>query len=316
MTNILKSTMKRYEIAEINAMADRDFNTLINLSEERFNKYLHILRDDIVKMGDIKKLIFLAGPSSSGKTTTAHKIKDIFDKVYPKNCIISMDDFYIDRDLAPIRPDGSQNLEGPESIDIKAMENSLKDLINSGSAQIPVFDFTTGKPSDTVKDVELCHNGVIIVEGLNALNPKVTDPFENMAEVETYKVGVFTDVAFMDGENEYIKPRQNRLTRRIIRDLKFRATSPKDTLEMWKYVYEGEREYIYPYINHADRIVGTTLLYEPCLYAEYLMEMAEKEQDLEIKEQLLELCNVYQVFTTPKQQFTLPDDSIIREFLG
>lgn len=297
-------------------MAERDFKALIKLSEERFNKYLEVLREDIVKMGEKKKLIFLAGPSSSGKTTTAHKIKDMFDNVYTQNCILSMDDFYIDRDLAPLRPDGSKNLEGPESVDIKAMENSIKALIINGKAEIPLFDFTTGKPSEMVKNVELCHNGVIIVEGLNALNPMVTEPFEDVEDVSIYKVGIFTDVAFMDGEEEYIKPRENRLARRIIRDLKFRATSPKDTLEMWRYVYEGEREYIYPFINNADRIVGTTLLYEPCLYAEYLMEMAEKEENPEIKGQLLEFSNIYKVFSTPKVEFKLPDDSIIREFLG
>ena len=317
MNQNLITNIENIAISDINNRAKKDFVEFVHTCEKEYDRRLWKLCDILISREDKKKILFIAGPSCSGKTTTANKIKSMLDQKISGNCIVSMDDFYIDRELAPLRADGSKNLEGYEAIDIAGLIKCIKELISVGKTRIPLFDFTVSKPSENYKEIDMGDTGVIIVEGLNALNPIVTDQFKNKEEVYLLEVGIFTNVSFMNNDGEVqISPVENRLARRIIRDMKFRATSPQKTFDIWKYVIDGEKEYIYPYIGEADMIIGTTMLYEPCLYAKYLAELIEQEKNPDIKQQLEDVYRVYEVFFVPDFEVVIPEDSIIREFLG
>lgn len=298
----------------VNSVARRGINDLINKCEENYNEKIRKIADDIEKSDSERTLIFLAGPSSSGKTTTAHRIEaEIKSRGYSA-CVISMDDFYLKREETPVRSDGSYNLESLYALDVPLIEKCMTELLNKGETEVPIFDFLIKKTSGT-KKIKLEKKGCVIMEGLNAINPSVCDI---KGEGNIVKVYVSTATTFVLGKKEIMSPKLNRLIRRMVRDVKFRNTSPQETLEMWHYVTEGEEIYIDPYKDSVDYQINTTMIYEPLLYKEYLTELLEKSEDGSLaKEEISKILAILAPFNeADKEKVSIPQNSIINEFLG
>ena len=298
----------------VNSVARRGINDLINKCEENYSESIRKIADDIEKDDSERTLVFLAGPSSSGKTTTAHRIEaEVRSRGYSA-CVISMDDFYLKREETPIRSDGSYNLESLYALNVPLIEKCMTELLNKGETDVPIFDFLTKETTGT-KRITLDKKGCVIMEGLNAINPAVCDI---KGKGKVLKVYVSTQTSFMLGKRQIMSPKLNRLIRRMVRDVKFRNTSPQETLEMWHYVTEGEEIYIDPYKDDADYQINTTMVYEPLLYKEYLTELLDRSEGNSVAiDGINKILDVLSPFNeADKEKVEIPANSIINEFLG
>ena len=298
----------------VNSVARRGINDLINKCEENYSESIRKIADDIEKDDSERTLVFLAGPSSSGKTTTAHRIEaEVRSRGYSA-CVISMDDFYLKREETPIRSDGSYNLESLYALNVPLIEKCMTELLNKGETDVPIFDFLTKETTGT-KRITLDKKGCVIMEGLNAINPAVCDI---KGKGKVLKVYVSTQTSFMLGKRQIMSPKLNRLIRRMVRDVKFRNTSPQETLEMWHYVTEGEEIYIDPYKDDADYQINTTMVYEPLLYKEYLTELLDRSGGNSVAiDGINKILDVLSPFNeADKEKVEIPANSIINEFLG
>lgn len=297
----------------VNSLAKQGIDEFIDECEKNYQQHIEKIVKDIIKSGKERTLIFLAGPSSSGKTTTAHRIEAELMKNGYDAAVVSMDDFYLKREETPIRSDGTYNLESLYALDVPLIEKCMTELLNVGETEIPIFDFKVKKTVGTNK-VSLKGKGCVIMEGLNAINPAVCDIDD---EGSILKVYVSTATTFMLDNEEIMTPRHNRLIRRMVRDVKFRNTPPAETLEMWPYVVEGEEIYIDPYKDDVDYQINTTMLYEPLLYKEYLNDLLHDNDNSESAiTEIKNLLEILNPFKEINQTVKIPENSIMNEFLG
>lgn len=258
------------------------------------------------------KIILLSGPSSSGKTTTANKIKQALGDIGVGCIVISLDDFYRDKVDIPRLPDGSYDFESIEALDIPCINTCFKELVETGRSDFPVFDFVTAARSRLVNHVTLTDGGVMIIEGIHALNPRL---LERELLPQVYKIYVCVQRQVMDRSGLLLSAKDIRLVRRMIRDNNFRNTPPSETLAMWKNVCDGEERYIKPFKHAADVVVDTFHLYEPCVYHHYLLPvLAERAQGKPL-ETFIRLEERLQRFADIDKAH-IPADSLLREFIG
>ena len=258
-------------------------------------------------------LILLAGPSSSGKTTASHLLTDYFETMNVKAHVISLDDFFIGRDQAPLLPNGRPDFESLAALDVDRIQQCLTGLVNRGRCEMPVFNFTTGAPEIFTRTVSAGENDVVIVEGLHALNPLLTETIPPESFLRVY-ISVKQGICDMNGE--IIRARQIRLLRRMVRDYYYRACSPERTLEMWEDVCQGEDLYIQPFKRQADLTVNSLHLYEPCIFrvlALPLLKQLQQKQPQNLKvENLLQQLNRFE----PLDPSLVPETSLLQEFIG
>lgn len=258
------------------------------------------------------KIAMISGPSSSGKTTTAHMLQSYLKDFGVNSSIISMDNFYKGRGLAPVDSNGDYDYESVEALDVQAIKETFQSIIMHGECDIPNYDFSLGKASGTT-NIKVEKNDIIIVEGIHALNPIFTNkiPEENLI-----KVYVSVKQQIKDANGEVFSPLDLRLVRRIVRDVRDRDTDPEGTLAMWDRVVAGENSYIRPYRILADYTVNSIHLYEPCVLRTMAIPILrdipldspyyKKARDLESRLMRFE----------PVDADLVPDSSMIREFIG
>lgn len=258
-------------------------------------------------------LVMLSGPSSSGKTTTALLIRDGLREMGIDAHTVSLDNFYRGRELAPRLPDGNFDYESPEALDLPRLEDCMKRLLRDGKADMPEFDFHTGRPAPETKELSLRRDSVVIFEGIHALNPV----FENHVPRENvFKVFVNTISPIYDKEGKLMARRDIRLVRRLLRDYRFRSSSLENTLHMWQQVVRGENLYLFPYVDTVDVVIDTTHAYEPCVFAgELLPLLREVAADNPFSDTVRHLIDVLGRFT-PIDAAQVPKETLLREFLG
>lgn len=303
-------------------MADIDIRTINSrLSEnpdgfiaECENAYRSQL-DAVVREIDAVKgrvLVMLAGPSSSGKTTTAGLIARKLYALGRNAVVVSLDDFYLDQDVPRTFEDGTVDYETVEALDVPLISECLHALINTGESLMPRFCFKTKKRSFGER-VVVDPEGVVIVEGLHALNPVITDPLsdENMKK---YYVSVSSRIT--DGEDVLFSKRELRFIRRLIRDFYHRSSDVEYTYYLWKGVRMGEDRYLFPFSGLADRKIDSIHPYEAALFkstATSLLDRVDKsskyyENASELKEKLSRFVSI--------EREKLPTDSLLNEFVG
>lgn len=289
-----------------------NIDDLILLSENIQNNNLFKIAETIKNNKKIK-IVLMAGPSSSGKTTTSKKL-ELFLKgfgVTPKS--LSIDDYFVDREKTPKLEDGSYDFESINAIDLFQFNRDLKDLLDGKEVQTPTFNFITGK-REYINDVlKLEENEILIIEGLHALNEKLTHLIDKKNKFKIYLCPL--TVLSLDNHNR-IKTTDNRLLRRIIRDNRTRGYTASDTLNSWNKVREGEEKYVFPFQDEADVVFNTSLIYELGViktYAEPLL-FSVKEDDPAYKD-AIRLLNLLKNIL-PIANDNIPNDSIIREFIG
>ena len=295
-----------------NKVTKGSVDDIVLLSENIQNNSLFKIAETIYNNKKLK-LILLAGPSSSGKTTTSKKL-ELFLKGFGLNPIaISIDNYFLDRDKTPRLPDGSYDFESLNSINVELFNKNLKDLLDGKEVTLPVYNFITGKSELSDESIKLGEKEILIVEGLHALNEELTYSIDKKNKYKIYLCPL--TVLSLDNHNR-IRTTDNRLLRRIVRDNRTRGYSASDTLSTWGKVREGEEKYVFPFQDEADVIFNTSLIYELGVlktYAEPLLYSVE-ENDPMYKE-AVRLLNLLKNILPISNDY-IPVDSIVREFVG
>lgn len=303
---------KRYTAKSINACASEPESFLAECTGEYLGKVKSLAERVFIDNG--KKIILLAGPSSSGKTTTASIMSRCIEAFGGKAYTVSLDDFYKSRSMGyPLDENGKPDYECVEALDIEFLHTKLSELITNGKASLPRFDFGSGERINGFLTINLEENDVIIVEGLHALNPVITDTLNKENLFKIY-VNVSSRVYCENGDVLFSK-RDLRFIRRMIRDYKFRSSSVENTFELWKSVTRGEDKYLFPFRNLADIKLDSFHPCEPSVFAREAISLLSHTENPEYKENALQLSQALSLFDKTDYSL-LPDDSLLREFTG
>lgn len=281
--------------------------------EERYQNIIDGIAKRIIDE-EGREIVMLAGPSSAGKTTTARKLSESLIKKGVKTYVLSLDDFYLNREDIPYLPDGSQDFETVDALDLKCFEKCVNSLLRGETVKNPVFDFTTGKRSDTdFNEITLGEEDVVIIEGLHALNPVITEKIVG----KLLKIYINVSSRIYDEKGNIILNKRNmRFIRRMVRDYKFRNSSVENTYKLWKNVTAGEDKYLFPFRDNADIKVNTIHLYEDCvLKHQALPLLLNSEISEEFRTEAKRLAKALERFDDIPEK-NVPNDSLLREFLG
>ena len=285
---------------------------LIRLDETiQASRLLNIARE-IHDHKDRIKIILIAGPSSSGKTTTSIKLTNYLTSFGINPVQISMDDYFVSRAKTPKKKDGTYDYECLEAVNIDLFNENIDKLLNGEEIIAPEYNFLSGEPEYT-KPMKLGKKDVLVIEGIHALNPTILN---NIPRSKKYKMYISPMTGISIDNHNRISTSDNRLLRRIIRDNRTRGHKVEKTLEAWKDVREGEEKYIFPYQAEANVTFNTALIYELGIlktYAEPLLYSVDPRS--EYYNEAKRLINLLKTFL-PMPSEDIPDDSLLREFIG
>ena len=297
----------------INGYARRDQAGFVAGSERRYCNIIASVANRISDSGHIK-IIMLAGPSSSGKTTTAKKLSQELLKKGVKAHEISLDDFYLNREDAPLREDGTPDFETVHALDLPLLKTKLGELIKNGESELPKFDFYSGKRSGEVEYIKLAKNDLVIIEGLHALNPEIIQELDNGKILKLY-VSVASRI-YDETQRIILNKRNLRFVRRMLRDEKFRASPVEHTYSLWNSVLTGEELYLRPYRKFADLLINSIHIYEPCVFKnEAVSALGTVPPESSFFNDAQRLIKSLEMFESIDSSL-VPGDSLLREFLG
>ncbi len=255
----------------------------------------------------------IAGPSGSGKTTTAKILRDYLSESGIHTNVISLDDFYLNREDAPLDDEGKPDFETVHSLDIPEINRCFEDIIKKGKCIMPLFDFETGRRKPNGHTVSILDGGIIIVEGLHALNPLLSGclPADNI-----FKIYISVNESVTDEKGKTVlSSRQMRLVRRMSRDDIYRGTTPQQTFDMWESVIKGEEKFLYCFKPTADRHITTLHCYEPCIFRDRVLSLLEKiDPESEDYYYVKNTINGLNHFVSADVSL-VPQDSLLREFI-
>lgn len=285
---------------------------LVNVSEALQEKKISHIADSI-SINDKLKVVLIAGPSSSGKTTFCKRLSIQLLACGIKPIQISLDDYFVNRIDTPKDENGEEDYESLYSLNINLINEQFNALFSGEEVELPKYNFQTGISEKSGKRIKMYDNNILIVEGIHALNPKLT---ENIPSEKKFKIYASALTTILLDDHNYIPTTDNRLLRRIVRDYKYRGCSAKDTIHRWPSVRAGENKWIFPYQEEADVMFNTAMLFELAVI---------KQQAIMILEQVPESCEEYAEayrlrkflgYFSPLSNRNLPPTSLLREFLG
>ena len=302
------------EAADLNEIVSQGkYNDIIRLSEAYYESQLSKIADCIYQNKNNIKLVLLAGPSSSGKTTTSKKLAVYLQSKGYRTHSISIDDYFFNREDTPKLENGEYDFESLKCVDVNLFNKHLNKLLAGEKVLLPEFNFILGKREYKKKWLQLKQNDVVIIEGLHAINEELTMSIERKNKFKLY-ICPFTQIN-IDIHNR-IHTSDTRRLRRIIRDNKYRGINAAETLKMWKRIREGEEKYIFPYQDDVDMVINSALMYELGVlktYAEPLLFSVS--EDDEMYPEAIRLINFLRNFL-PIPSDEVPKDSVLREFIG
>lgn len=288
-------------------------NQIIQVSEALHEKKYAAIADAIYKKKDNVKFVFLAGPSSSGKTTSCKRIAVHLAVLGIKPLMISLDDYFLDREHTPKDEKGNYDFECLEALDLDFFSQQMQELLEGREIELPKFNFVSGQREKSDKRIQLTDDSILIIEGIHALNPKLSKQINRENKYLVF-VSALTQLA-LDSQN-LISTSDNRLIRRIVRDYNYRGSSAERTLLMWNNVRNGEERHIFPYQENADSIFNSSLLYEIGVLKSYCYPLlVQVPQTSPAYANARRLQNFLDNFTPISSQ-SIPPTSIMREFLG
>lgn len=301
-----------WTLKKINEDAQKHPKEFVNYIEKTFEKQIKETVDYIEKKRLECKILMISGPSSSGKTTTANMIKDELMRRNIWTTVISLDDFYVGIARLPLLKDGSKDFESINGLDIEQVKKSIKGIVYEGFCDMPIYDFSTMAPSTKRRQIKLPENGMIIIEGLHALNPIIT---EGLPLDSVFKIYVSVENGVKLDDEMIISPKSIRLTRRVLRDFYFRDTSAERTILMWNNVCRGENLYIKPLQAESNIAINTFHAYELCVMGSQMIELCSSvSKDLEIYDAIKRLCGKLAKFETI-DDVLVPKTSLLKEFI-
>ena len=300
-------------IADLNAMIrDRRLREFIRVNEALQERRIERIADQFIASG--ARLLLIAGPSSSGKTTFSHRMSIALRVHGLRPVKVSLDDYYLNRDEIPLEPDGSIDLERIETLDLKLLGDHLNRLLAGQTVDLPMFDFKTGRRAEATHSLKVASDQPIIIEGIHGLNDRLTASVSDDLKFKVY-ISPLT-VLNLDDHNR-IRTTDARLLRRIVRDSQFRGTPPEDTMAMWPSVRRGEERYIFPFQEKADAMFNSSLTYELSIMKKYaypaLLAVAPESPHYTLARRLVKFLNYIEVADVEDE---IPVNSILREFIG
>lgn len=282
------------------------------LAEALHEKKISDIADNIINRKNVK-VILIAGPSSSGKTTFAKRLGIQLRLNGLKPVTISVDDYFVERKDTPLDENGKYNFECIEAIDLKLFNDNLTTLLNGGEILCPTFDFKEGSKKYTGKKMSLAEDEVLVIEGIHCLNDKLTESIPKELKYKIY-ISALT-ILNIDYYNR-ISTTDSRLIRRMVRDYNFRGYTAIHTLQIWNSVNNGENQYIFPYQDEADSMFNTSLIYELCVLKKYALPMLEEIDNSFVEyAEAKRLCEFLKYFEDIEDKY-VPENSILREFIG
>ena len=300
-------------VGDFNEMVHKGQATnLINVSEALQEKKLTEIADEIASRKDVK-LVLLAGPSSSGKTTTCKRLSIQLLANGIKPLQISLDDYFVDREHTPKDDKGEYDYESIYALNLKLINDQFNALFRGEEIELPKYNFQTGRSEKSGKKLRMEPNNVLVVEGIHALNPELT---AQIPEAQKFRVYVSALTTILLDDHNYIPTTDNRLLRRIIRDYKYRGVNAQETIHRWPSVRAGENKWIFPYQENADVMFNSAMLFELAVI---------KQQAEPLLEQVPENCEEYSEayrlrkflkYFQPIPNRDIPPTSLLREFLG
>ncbi len=303
--------MPDISINKINSQVASDKESFIAQCEKDYRNQLDIISEKICKSHG-RVLVMLAGPSSSGKTTTANILKRDCEKAERHAIVISLDDFYRDQTESFYFEDGTIDYETVKSLDTDYIVECMENLLHKGKAMLPHFSFQT-KCREGYNEVSVHEDEIIIVEGLHALNPVITDCLKKENMIKLY-VSVSSRV-YKEG-SVFLTKRDMRFTRRLIRDYHFRNSSVENTFYLWKGVRMGEDRYLFPFSSRADIRIDSIHPYEICIFKDIAVKLLDHiGSDSIYYLSACELKDKLSQFTSLSEK-DVPENSLLREFIG
>ena len=300
-------------IGDFNQAVTAGFSTdIINISEALQEKKIAQIAEDIAQRKGVK-LVLLAGPSSSGKTTSCKRLSIQLAVNGLKPLQISLDDYFVDREKTPKDESGEYDYESIYALDLKLINEQFNALFRGEEVELPKYDFQSGKSKRSGKKLKMNDHNVLVVEGIHALNPELTS---QIPDGQIYRVYASALTTILLDNHNYIPTTDNRLLRRIIRDNKYRGVSAQETIHRWPSVRAGENKWIFPFQENADAMLNTAMLYELAvikMQAEPLLQL--------VPENCEEYAEAYRLLKFLKYfkgipYNNLPPTSLLREFLG
>ena len=284
----------------------------------RVNEALHEKRisqiADMVCQRDAQ-VVMLAGPSSSGKTTTANRLATQLRVHGKKPILMSLDNYYIDRDKILPGPDGTVDLEHINTLDTELFREDIACLLAGNATVLPSFDFTTGRRVWNNRQLSLSENSVIIVEGIHGLNPQMVP--QGVDEKKIFKLYVSPLLPLNLDNHNRIPTSYLRLLRRIVRDYETRGSSVQRTISMWESVQSGEKRWIFPYQEHADVIFNSSTLYELAVLKKHIFPLLTKIMPEDsCYDQVRSIVSILNYIQEADVDYEIPPTSIVREFIG
>ena len=308
------------ELMECATVADLNDLTASGRIREliRVNEALHEKRysqvADMVCQRDAK-VVMLAGPSSSGKTTSANRLATQLRVHGKKPVLMSLDDYYIDRDKIPVGPDGKLDLEHINTIDTELFRSQMRQLLEGEEIRLPSFNFVSGKREWTQKNLRLDEKSVIIVEGLHGLNPVMLP--ENVDKHLIFRLYVSPLLPLNLDDHNRIPTSYLRLLRRIVRDYETRGASVQRTIAMWDSVRQGEKRWIFPFQENADVIFNSSTLYELCVLKKHIFPLLTAVQPEDAcYEEVSSIVKILNYVLEADVDDEIPPTSLVREFIG
>ena len=300
-------------IGDLNAAIEKGYSAqLIQISEALQEKKIAKIADDIAFHKGIR-MVLIAGPSSSGKTTTCKRLSVQLATNGIKPVPISLDDYFLDREQTPRQPNGDYDFEHLHALNLPLLNEQMNALFNGEEIELPRYNFQSGKSEMSGRRLRLHDDEILVVEGIHALNPEL---MSNVPQNQIYRVYASALTTVLLDNHNYIPTTDNRLLRRIIRDFKYRGVSAVETIRRWPSVRAGENKWIFPFQENADVMFNTAMLFELAVIkvqAEPLLE--------QVPENVPEYSEAYRLkkflgYIKPIPPDQIPPTSLLREFLG
>ena len=299
--------------ADLNALTQTGrLREFIRVNEALHEKSISRIADTFAASG--ARVILIAGPSSSGKTTFANRLYIALRVLGLRPIAISLDDYYLNRDLIPVDENGQRDFERLDTLDVPLFNDHLVRLLQGETVDAPLFDFPNGRRSDKTHTIHVDADQPIIIEGIHGLNDELT---RDIARNLKFKIYISALTSLNLDDHNRIRTTEARLLRRMVRDHHFRGTPPEQTMEMWPSVRRGEEKYIFPYQEDADVMFNSSLVYEIAILKKYvypmLIKLTPDSPHYTMAHRLLKFLNYFQPADVEDE---IPLNSILREFIG
>ena len=305
--------LKMRTIGDLNEAIEKGYSAqLIQVSEALQEKKISRIADEIAQRKGIR-MVLIAGPSSSGKTTTCKRLSVQLVTNGIKPVPISLDDYFVDREHTPRQPNGDYDFEHLHALNLQLLNEQMNALFNGEEIELPRYNFQLGRSEKSGRKLQLHDDEVLVVEGIHALNPEL---MSQVPQQQIYRVYASALTTLLLDNHNYIPTTDNRLLRRIIRDYKYRGVSAVETIRRWPSVRAGENKWIFPFQENADAMFNTAMLFELAVIKSQAEPLLEQ-----VPENVPEFSEAYRLrkflsYIKPIPADQIPPTSLLREFLG